>query len=198
MVRARRHDDSRPPIQARAITAEEGKGSRRTSRRRRLSVEGADVDISKVVLHWNNRPDETVTERRNHEGGRTDGSGGSAPGHEGTLGSVTVNYKILGDANRRPSHDSLGIRLSGYERRPAGQVAAINAPTARRSRFAFAGVEHGYGVHIPRARVARLRQTEASPPAATESHHAGDSMPRRALPERRAAGAPPTARRIAS
>ena len=39
----------------------------------------------------------------------------------------------------------------------------INTTKARRSGFTFAGVEHGCGVHVPRARMARLRQTEASP-----------------------------------
>jgi hypothetical protein len=36
-------------------------------------------------------------ERRRREGRRTNGAK-SAPGHEGTLGSVTINYKIVGDA----------------------------------------------------------------------------------------------------
>ena len=63
----------------------------------KFSVEGADVDINKVVLHWKNRPDETVWNVGTVKaGGQT--APKSAPGHEGTLGSVTVNYKILGDA----------------------------------------------------------------------------------------------------
>ena len=33
--------------------------------------------------------------------------------------------------------------------------------------FTFAGVEHGCGVHVQRTGVARLRQTEASPPRMT-------------------------------
>jgi hypothetical protein len=79
------------------ITAEEGKWLKEDVKDVKLSVEGADVDIKKVVLHWNNRPDETewnvgVVKA----GGQT--APKSAPGHEGTLGSVTINYKILGDA----------------------------------------------------------------------------------------------------
>jgi hypothetical protein len=79
------------------ITAEEGKWIKEDVKDVRLSVEGADVEIKKVILHWNNRPDETewnvgVVKA----GGQT--AAKSAPGHEGTLGSVTVNYKILGDA----------------------------------------------------------------------------------------------------
>ena len=79
------------------ITAEEGKWVKEDVKDVKISVEGADVDIKKVTLHWNNRPDETewnvgVVKA----GGQT--AAKSAPGHEGTLGSVTINYKILGDA----------------------------------------------------------------------------------------------------
>ena len=41
----------------------------------KLSVEGADVQIIKVVLGWDNRPD-TRSRRGNHKGRRTDGSEG--------------------------------------------------------------------------------------------------------------------------
>lgn len=79
------------------ITAEEGKWVKEDVKDVKISVEGADVDIKKVILHWNNRPDETewnigVVKA----GGQT--AAKSAPGHEGTLGSVTINYKIVGDA----------------------------------------------------------------------------------------------------
>ena len=74
----------------------------------KISVEGADVDISKVVLHWNNRPDETVWNVGTVKaGGQT--AAKSAPGHEGTLGSVTVNYKILGSAT------TAKIKVWGYD-----------------------------------------------------------------------------------
>jgi hypothetical protein len=79
------------------ITAEEGKWKKEDVKDVKLSVEGADVDISKVVLHWNNRPDDTVWSVGTVKaGGQT--APKSAPGHEGTLSSVTVQYKILGDA----------------------------------------------------------------------------------------------------
>ena len=42
------------------ITGEEGEMDQGGRQETKLSVEGADVEISKVVLHWNNRPDETV------------------------------------------------------------------------------------------------------------------------------------------
>jgi hypothetical protein len=79
------------------ITAEEGKWIKEDVKDVRLSVEGADVNISKAVLHWNNRADETEWNVGTVKaGGQT--AAKSAPGHEGTLGSVTINYKILGDA----------------------------------------------------------------------------------------------------
>ena len=79
------------------VTAEEGKWIKEDVKDVRLSVEGADVDISKVVLHWKNRKDDTEWMVGTVKaGGQT--AAKSAPGHEGTLQSVTVNYKILGGA----------------------------------------------------------------------------------------------------
>src|SRR6185436_10088250 len=79
------------------VTAEEGKWIKEDVKDVRLSVEGADVDISKVVLHWKNRPDDTEWMVGTVKaGGQT--AAKSAPGHEGTLQSVTVNYKILASA----------------------------------------------------------------------------------------------------
>ena len=74
----------------------------------KLSVAGADVDITKVILHWNNRKDETVWNVGTVKaGGQT--AAKSAPGHEGTLGTVTVNYKILGGATHAK------LTLWGYD-----------------------------------------------------------------------------------
>jgi hypothetical protein len=79
------------------ITAEGGKWIKEDVKDVRISVEGADVEISKVVLHWNNRPDDTEWNVGTVKaGGQT--AAKSAPGHEGTLGSVTVQYKILNNA----------------------------------------------------------------------------------------------------
>jgi hypothetical protein len=79
------------------IVAEDAKWIKEDVKDVKLSVEGADVEISKVVLHWKNRPDETVWNVGTVKaGGET--AANSAPGHEGTLGSVTINYKILGGA----------------------------------------------------------------------------------------------------
>ena len=77
------------------ISAEEKKWIKEDVKDVRLSVEGADVEIRKVILHWKNRQD--VTEWNVgivKAGGQT--APKSAPGHEGTLQAVTVNYVILG------------------------------------------------------------------------------------------------------
>ena len=90
------------------ITAEDGKWIKEDVKDVRISVEGADVDIAKVVLHWNNRPDETVWNVGTVKaGGQT--AAKSAPGHEGTLGSVTINYKILGGAT------TAKVKVWGYD-----------------------------------------------------------------------------------
>ncbi len=90
------------------ITAEDGKWIKEDVKDVKISVEGADVEISKVVLHWNNRPDETIWNVGTVKaGGQT--AAKSAPGHEGTLGSVTVNYKILGGAT------TAKIKVWGYD-----------------------------------------------------------------------------------
>jgi hypothetical protein len=78
------------------IKGEEGKILKEDIKKTKLSVDGADVEISKVVLHWNNIPDDTVTDIGVVKaGGQT--APRDAPGHEATLKSVAVQYKILGD-----------------------------------------------------------------------------------------------------
>ena len=63
----------------------------------KLSVEGADVQITNVVFHWDNRKDDTVTNVGVvKSGGQT--AAKDAPGIKGRLTSVTVQYKILGGA----------------------------------------------------------------------------------------------------
>jgi hypothetical protein len=63
----------------------------------KLSVEGADVEISKVVLKWDNRRDETITDIGVLKSGGQSAPK-DAPGRKGRLTSVAVQYKILGDA----------------------------------------------------------------------------------------------------
>ena len=63
----------------------------------KFSVEGADVEISKAILNWDNRGDDTITNIGVlKSGGQTTAK--DAPGRKGRLNSVKVQYKILGDA----------------------------------------------------------------------------------------------------
>ena len=79
------------------ITAEEGKWKKEDIKKTKISVEGADVEITKVVLHWNNARDDTISNVGVVKwGGFT--AEKDAPGHEATLMSVAVEYKILGGA----------------------------------------------------------------------------------------------------
>ena len=63
----------------------------------KLSVEGADVEITNLVLNWDNRPDATLKDVGIVKaGGQT--SEKDAPGRKGRLTGVQVQYKILGGA----------------------------------------------------------------------------------------------------
>ena len=78
------------------IKGEGGKFLKEDIKKTKISVDGADVDISKVVLHWNNIPDDTVTNVGVVKAvGET--APRDAPGHEATLKSIAVQYKILND-----------------------------------------------------------------------------------------------------
>ena len=62
----------------------------------RLSVEGADVQITQLVLGWDNRADDTLAVGTVKAGGMT--APKDAPGRKGRLTSVKMQYKILGKA----------------------------------------------------------------------------------------------------
>ena len=62
----------------------------------RLAVEGADVQMIKVVLGWDNRADDTLAVGTVKAGGMT--APKDAPGRKGRLKSVKMQYKILGKA----------------------------------------------------------------------------------------------------
>jgi len=63
----------------------------------KVSADGADVQITSLVLHWDNRKDDTLTNIGVlKSGGET--APANAPGRKGRLKSVTVQYQILGDA----------------------------------------------------------------------------------------------------
>jgi hypothetical protein len=61
----------------------------------KISAEGADVQVTNLVLHWDNRKDDTLKDVGTLKaGGQT--APADAPGRKGRLTGVTVNYKILG------------------------------------------------------------------------------------------------------
>ena len=62
----------------------------------KLSVEGADVQMIKVVLGWDNRHDDTLPVGTIKAGGQT--APKDAPGLKGRLTWVKIQYKILGKA----------------------------------------------------------------------------------------------------
>jgi hypothetical protein len=63
----------------------------------RLAVEGADVQITQLVLGWDNRADDTLTAVGTVKaGGQTAPT--DAPGRKGRLKSVKIQYKLLGKA----------------------------------------------------------------------------------------------------
>jgi len=74
----------------------------------KLSAEGADVEIEKVVLHWDNRRDDTISDLGVlKSGGQT--AAKDAPGRKGRLTRVTVQYKILNDAK------TATLKVWGYD-----------------------------------------------------------------------------------
>ena len=63
----------------------------------KFSVEGADVQIVKIVLNWDNRPDKTISDIGTLKaGGQTAPTG--APGRKSRLTGAKIQYKIVGDA----------------------------------------------------------------------------------------------------
>ena len=78
------------------IKAEAGKMWKEDIKKTKITVEGADVEISQVVLRWKGKKDDTITKVGVVKaGGQT--AEKDAPGRESTLLSVAVQYKILGD-----------------------------------------------------------------------------------------------------
>ena len=73
----------------------------------RLSAEGAGIQITQLVLHWDNRKDDTMSVGTLQDGGKT--AEFNAPGRKGRLTSVTVQYKILDNAQ------SATLRVWGFD-----------------------------------------------------------------------------------
>jgi hypothetical protein len=74
----------------------------------KLSVEGADVDISKVILRWDNRGDDEITDIGVLKSGG-ESLAKDAPGMKGRLNGATIQYKIQGDA------PTATVKLWGYD-----------------------------------------------------------------------------------
>jgi hypothetical protein len=75
------------------------KGSRwaKDIKKVKLSIEGADVEITNAVLHWDNRRDDKIPNVGTMKsGGET--AAADAPAHKARLTGVTVQYKILKEA----------------------------------------------------------------------------------------------------
>ena len=63
----------------------------------KFSAEGGDVEITKAVLAWDNRPDDTLENVGVLKaGGQT--APKDAPGRKGRLKGVTVQYKVVSGA----------------------------------------------------------------------------------------------------
>ena len=90
------------------IKAEEGKFWKEDIKKTKISVEGADVEITKVVLRWKGRKDDTITNVGVVKSGGTTAEK-DAPGREATLLSVGVQYKIL---NSKPAAT---LKVWGYD-----------------------------------------------------------------------------------
>ena len=90
------------------IKAEAGKFWKEDIKKTKITVEGADVEITKVVLHWKDRKDDTITNVGVVKAGGSTAEK-DAPGREATLTSVTVQYKIL---NSTPTAT---LKVWGYD-----------------------------------------------------------------------------------
>ena len=90
------------------IKAEEGKMWKEDIKKTKISVEGADVEITKVVLRWKGRKDDTITKVGVVKAGGATAEK-DAPGREATLLSVGVQYKIL---DNKPSAT---LKVWGYD-----------------------------------------------------------------------------------
>ena len=90
------------------IKAEAGKMWKEDIKKAKISVEGADVEITNVVFHWKGGKNETISNVGVVKaGGET--AAKDAPTRESTLLSVSVQYKIL---NNKPTAT---VKVWGYD-----------------------------------------------------------------------------------
>ena len=81
-----------------ATITSEGNRRDKNVKQVKLSVEGADVQITNVVLHLDNRRDDTLKDvGLVKSGGQT--AAKDAPGLKARLTSVSVQYRLVGNAS---------------------------------------------------------------------------------------------------
>jgi len=91
-----------------ATITSEGNRRDKNVKQVKLSVEGADVQVTNVVLHWDNRRDDTLKDVGVvKSGGQT--AAKDAPGMKSRLSSVSVQYKILGGAS------TANVKVLGFD-----------------------------------------------------------------------------------
>ena len=91
-----------------ATITSEGNRRDKNVKQVKLSVEGADVQVTNVVLHWDNRRDDTLKDVGVvKSGGQT--AAKDAPGMKARLSSVSVQYKILGGAS------TANVKVLGFD-----------------------------------------------------------------------------------
>ena len=78
------------------IKAEAGKFWKEDIKKTKITAEGADVEITKVVLRWKGRKDDTITNVGVVKAGGSTAEK-DAPGREAHPPSVAVQYKVLGN-----------------------------------------------------------------------------------------------------
>ena len=74
----------------------------------KLSVEGADVTLTKVILFWDNRPDDTLADVGTLKAGK-ETTPHDAPGRKARLTKVEIQYKVLGTAK------TATVKIWGYD-----------------------------------------------------------------------------------
>jgi hypothetical protein len=90
------------------INIQEGKMFKEDVKRAKLSIDGADVQITNVVFHWKGGRNETVPNVGVVKaGGET--AAKDAPTREATLLSVSLQYKILNNA------PTATVKVWGYD-----------------------------------------------------------------------------------
>src|SRR4029434_7260170 len=100
-----------------------------------------DVELKKVVLQWDNRKDDTITDIGVLKaGGSTTPQ--DAPGRKGRLTAVTVEYKIVGEA------PTARVKVWGYD-----WAGRVRCPEPRREIPLAAGSGRVFRCRSPAATI---------------------------------------------